>query len=66
VLHGALAHLAAAGRDNVHVEWLTARQQWAIDACLDAGLRLHAHDGAVFTAGDVGPLRPYIPSGAYL
>jgi GNAT superfamily N-acetyltransferase len=66
VLHGALAHLAGTGRENVHVEWLTARQQWAIDACLDAGLRLHAHDGAVFTAGDVGPLRPYIPSGAYL
>jgi hypothetical protein len=32
---------------------------------LDAGLSL-TNDGAVFVRGDVGPFRPYLPSGAYL
>jgi predicted N-acetyltransferase YhbS len=59
------AHLAAARGRPVAIEWLTGRQQWAIAACTAAGLDLSAH-GAVLTGGDVGPLAPYLPSGAYL
>jgi GNAT superfamily N-acetyltransferase len=47
------------------VDFLTAGQDWAVRACLDAGLAL-SPDGPFFTSGDLGPLRPYIPSGAYL
>jgi GNAT superfamily N-acetyltransferase len=58
--------LAAAGEREASVEWITARQGWAVAPCLDAGLDLRFDCGAVFTAGDVGPFRPYLPSGAYL
>jgi GNAT superfamily N-acetyltransferase len=60
------ACLAAAGRDEVSVEWITSAQGWAIAPCLDAGLELRSDLGAVFLAGDVGPFAPYLPSGAYL
>jgi hypothetical protein len=60
------AALATAGRGaTVTVDFLTAGQDWAVRACLDAGLAL-SPDGPFFTGGDLGPLRPYIPSGAYL
>jgi ribosomal protein S18 acetylase RimI-like enzyme len=59
------ACLAAAEHD-ASVEWITARQGWAVGPCLDAGLDLRFDCGAVFTAGDVGPFRPYLPSGTYL
>jgi hypothetical protein len=36
-----------------------------VRTCLDAGLAL-SPDGPIFTGGRLGPLRPYIPSGAYL
>jgi hypothetical protein len=49
----------------VTVDFLTAGQDWAVRACLDAGLAL-SPDGPFFTGGDLGPLRPYVPSGAYL
>ena len=65
VLRGALARVAERG-ESAHVEFLTARQQWAIDVCVEARLDLQADCGCVFTAGDVGPFTPYIPSGAYL
>jgi hypothetical protein len=58
-------HLARAGTEPVSVEWITSGQQWAVRACVEAGLELHAH-GAVLTGGDVGPMRPYLPSGPYL
>ena len=45
--------------------FLDARQDWAIDVVLHAGLRL-IPEGAVCVRGDVGPMQPYIPSGAYL
>ena len=48
------------------VEWLTADQQWAIGVCVEARLELRSNSGAVFLGGDVGPFRPYLPSGAYL
>ena len=34
--------------------------------CLEAGLRFSTNAGPVFTGGDVGPFRPYLPSGSYL
>jgi hypothetical protein len=63
LLRAALA--AAAPGEKIQVEWLTALQGWAIDPVLDAGLSL-VSEGAVFVRGDVGPFRPYLPSGAYL
>ena len=61
-----LAALAATPPgEEVVVDWITAEQQWAVAPVLDAGLDLKPA-GAVFVRGDVGPFRPYIPSGAYL
>jgi predicted N-acetyltransferase YhbS len=65
VLRAALAHTAGEGRP-AFVEWLSSAQQWAIDVCVEARLELRAGGGAVFLGGDVGPFRPYLPSGAYL
>jgi GNAT superfamily N-acetyltransferase len=50
---------------TAEVEFLTAGQDWAIRACLAAGLSL-SPGGPVFAGGRLGPLRPYVPSGAYL
>ena len=50
---------------TVQVDFLSAGQDWAIEVVLDAGLAL-SPDGPMFVRGDVGPLRPYIPSGAWL
>jgi hypothetical protein len=63
VLDAALA--AARPGASVEVDFLTAGQDWAVRACLDAGLSL-SPDGPMFTGGELGPLRPYLPSGAYL
>jgi GNAT superfamily N-acetyltransferase len=60
------AHFAGVGRGHAVVDWLTSRQQWAIQECVAAGLRLESAGGAVLTAGDVGPFHPYLPSGSYL
>jgi GNAT superfamily N-acetyltransferase len=57
---------AAAGPGaTVNVDFLTAGQDWALPVCLDAGLAL-SPDGPTFANGTLGPLAPYIPSGAYL
>jgi hypothetical protein len=64
----ALLWTALAMRDGggfVRIRWLTAGQDWAIDVALRAGLALRGH-GALFVKGSPGPLRPYLPSGAYL
>ena len=63
LLRAALASVPAG--EEFSVDWVTAHQGWAIAPVLDAGLPLRPA-GAVFVRGDVGPLRPYIPSGAYL
>jgi GNAT superfamily N-acetyltransferase len=63
VLWGTIA--AAPPGATLSVDFLTAEQQWAIQVALDARLAL-SPDGPVFTSGDVGPLAPYVPSGAYL
>lgn len=60
------ATLARAGERAVGVGWITARQQWAVQECVDAKLELRADTGVLFAGGDVGPLHPYLPSGAYL
>jgi GNAT superfamily N-acetyltransferase len=57
---------ARAGDRETSAAWLTAKQQWAIEECRDAGLELRANWGAVFVDGDVGPFTPYLPSGAFL
>jgi len=63
LLWSALA--AAPPGATAQVDFLTAEQGWAVDVVLRAGLALSA-DGPVFVRGDVGPMRPYVPSGAYL
>lgn len=47
------------------VRWITARQKWAVDVALEAGLSLKP-DGPICVKGDPGPLFPYLPSGPYL
>jgi GNAT superfamily N-acetyltransferase len=63
LLATALARIPAAG--TAQVEWITARQQWAVDVTLAARLELQPQS-AVFLRGEVGPFTPYIPGGAYL
>lgn len=47
----------------VELDWLTADQQWAIDVCLDAGLRLKA--GASMALRGQPRMSPYIPCAAF-
>jgi predicted N-acetyltransferase YhbS len=59
------ACLASAGDDDiVEVNWITARQQWAVRVAVDLGLDLHPV-GPVMTRGLDGPPYPYLPSGAF-
>lgn len=51
--------------EKAEVEMIAAGQDWAVEVVLDAGLELRP-SGALMARGDVGPLRPYLPSGAYL
>ena len=55
VLNGALA--ATPPGATVSVDFLTAGQDWAVRAGLDAGPG-PLPDGPLFTAGDLGPMRP--------
>jgi GNAT superfamily N-acetyltransferase len=50
---------------SIHVDFITAGQDWAIGVVLDAGFAL-SPDGPLFVRGETGPLTPYLPSGAYL
>jgi len=50
---------------EIHVNWITAAQQWAISPVLAAGLSLRP-EGPICTRGRLGPLTPYLPSGAFL
>ena len=61
------AHLSdhGDGRTEAKVTFITAGQDWAVRTLLDAGLHLRP-GGAIFVRGDVGPMTPYIPSGAYV
>ncbi len=57
----------ADGRPGVEsvVRWITARQSWAVDVALEAGLSLKP-DAPICIKGNPGPLYPYLPSGPYL
>ena len=59
------ALLTAPPGSTASIDCLTGAQQWALGVCVDAGLDLTPH-GPLFTRGRLGPLRPYLPSGAYL
>lgn len=50
---------------QARVPFLTAEQDWAVEAVLAAGLRIESA-GPVFTRGGVGIWSPYLPSGAWL
>lgn len=45
------------------IRWISG-QDWAVEAALQLGLELRPF-GALAVRGDPGPLRPYLPSGAY-
>ncbi|MDQ3849068.1 MAG: GNAT family N-acetyltransferase, partial [Actinomycetota bacterium] len=57
--------LSAPPGGSVVVDFMTAGQDWAVRICLDAGLAL-SPGGPLFVRGSPGPLRPYLPSGAFL
>ncbi len=59
------AFAAAPPGGSVHVDFITAGNDWAIAAGLRARLALSV-EGPVFVRGQLGPLAPYLPSGAYL
>jgi GNAT superfamily N-acetyltransferase len=63
MLWGAL--VAAGPGATVGVDFLTGGQDWAVAVCVDARLHL-SPDGPMFAGGALGPLAPYVPSGAYL
>ncbi len=62
-LWGAFARMGRGA--TVSVDFVTAGQDWAVQTCLTAGLAL-SPDGPMFAGGELGPLRPYLPSGSYL
>jgi GNAT superfamily N-acetyltransferase len=49
----------------VHIDFISQGNDWAVALALDAGLSL-TPDGPTFVRGELGPLAPYLPSGAYL
>jgi hypothetical protein len=55
----------AAPGATVLADFIAAGQDWALRTVLDAGLAL-TPDGPYFSRGEVGPLRPWLPSGAFL
>lgn len=56
---------AAKPGGQVHVDFITAGNDWAVAVSLRCRLDL-TPDGPVFVRGDLGPLAPFLPSGAYL
>lgn len=50
---------------TVLADFVSAGQDWAVRVALEAGLDL-TPDGPYFSRGAVGPLRPFLPSGALL
>ncbi len=59
------AFAAAPPGGSVHVDFICGGNDWAVAAGLRARLAL-SPDGPVFVRGEVGPMAPYMPSGAYL
>jgi predicted N-acetyltransferase YhbS len=58
------AGLAESPSPDVAVMWLTADQQWAIDVCLAARLSLRPGPSSA-RRSTLGPLTPFLPTGAY-
>ena len=56
---------AAGPGTTVHVDFIASGHDWAVATCLAAGLSL-GPEGPIFVRGEMGPLAPYLPSGAYL
>lgn len=50
---------------SIHVDFITAGQDWAVRTVLAARLAL-SPEGPIYTRGELGPLRPWLPSGAFL
>jgi ribosomal protein S18 acetylase RimI-like enzyme len=62
----ALSCLATApSGTSVHLDFITAANQWAVELALDQRLAL-SPEGPVFARGALGPMAPYLPSGAFL
>ncbi len=59
------AFLSGPRGGTVSFDFVTAEQQWAVQAGLAAGLAL-TPDGPALVRGELGPMAPYLPSGAYL
>lgn len=59
------AFAASGDGATISVDFVMAGNDWAIRAALDAGLAL-SPDGPMFTAGELGPMRPWIPAGTFL
>jgi GNAT superfamily N-acetyltransferase len=57
----------AAGRpgQTVHVDFIAAGHDWAVEVALDMGLSLTS-EGPLFVRGETGTMAPYLPSGAFL
>jgi GNAT superfamily N-acetyltransferase len=51
--------------EEVSVDFVSADNQWAFRVGLEGGLAI-GEWSALFVRGDIGPLAPYLPSGAYL
>ena len=62
LLYAALALVGETQRAGVR--WITAGQQWAVDAVLRAGLHL-VPSGALCVRGRPGPLSAFLPSGPF-
>jgi GNAT superfamily N-acetyltransferase len=60
-----LRAVLAAATGEAGVDFIDAANDWAVRVVLEAGLRLRP-SGATMVRGEVGPLAPYLPSGAYL
>jgi GNAT superfamily N-acetyltransferase len=63
LMWGAL--LSGPSDTTVSCHFVTASNQWAFRVGLEAGLAIEDW-GGLFVRGEVGPLAPYLPSGAYL